>query len=250
MIRLPACAGAVTADSFSGNWLNRKSTKARDFGRPDVRPLPSLTRNTRAFSTSESFRGRVSSVLLLGLAVLPDHRLNFSRCPTLRFAGQRLLIVKSGIHQPLIAFCQYRKRGNQILIVKASVSSRCFRKRIRQAHEQMFFFVHELVRDFHLKKQSGRIDLVRRSRPLMLPRLQKIGAIARTVERDFALFAATLRADPPVNSGAKSFLLADFTNSAAQSELLASIMSSRLTIRLLRSRVMAAIADCRIKISG
>jgi 2-amino-4-hydroxy-6-hydroxymethyldihydropteridine diphosphokinase len=56
MIRLPASCGATTAASFSGNWVNRNSTKARALGRPEVRPFASRSRNTSAFSTSESRR--------------------------------------------------------------------------------------------------------------------------------------------------------------------------------------------------
>ena len=51
----------------------------------------------------------------------------------------------------------------------------------------------------------------------MLPCLSKIGTIARTIESDFALLAAALRANAPVDSGAKAFLFADFTDCAAQS---------------------------------
>src|SRR5690349_23520859 len=48
--------GVATADSFSGNCAKRNSTKARDFGRPDVLPCANRIRNTSAFSISESRR--------------------------------------------------------------------------------------------------------------------------------------------------------------------------------------------------
>src|SRR5260370_6613678 len=91
-----------------------------------------------------------------------------------------------------------------------------FRQRISQPHEQVFFFIHDLVGNLDLQKQSRRIDLVRRARLFVLARLDEISAIARTIESHFPLFAATLRANAPVNGGAKAFLLANFTNSATQ----------------------------------
>ena len=66
-----------------------------------------------------------------------------------------------------------------------------------------------------------RINLVGGSRPFVFARLQEISTVVRAIERDFALLAATLRADAAVDSGAKTFLFADFTNGAAQRELLA-----------------------------
>src|SRR5580704_2636797 len=81
----------------------------------------------------------------------------------------------------------------------------------------MFFLVHELIGNFDLEKQGRRIDLFRRARFFVRTRLQKIRTIARTIQGHFALFAAALRANAPVNSRAKAFFLADFTNGATQS---------------------------------
>src|SRR5271166_4418137 len=80
----------------------------------------------------------------------------------------------------------------------------------------MFLLIHELIGDFDLQKQCALIDLVCGARLLVLARLQKIRAIARAIERHFALLAAALRANAPVNSGAKAFLLADLTNVTTQ----------------------------------
>src|ERR1700687_4537400 len=80
----------------------------------------------------------------------------------------------------------------------------------------MFFLIHVPIGNLDLQKQTRRVDLVRRARPLVLLRLSKIWTIARTIESDFALLAAALRANTPVDSGAKAFLLADFTDRAAQ----------------------------------
>jgi hypothetical protein len=51
----------------------------------------------------------------------------------------------------------------------------------------------------------------------MLARLLKIRAIARAIERHFALFTATLRADLAVHGGTKSLLFTFVTNWTTQS---------------------------------
>jgi hypothetical protein len=48
----------------------------------------------------------------------------------------------------------------------------------------------------------------------MLARLLQIRTVARAVERDFSLLAAALRADSPVNGGAKPLFFPDLTNGA------------------------------------
>jgi hypothetical protein len=80
----------------------------------------------------------------------------------------------------------------------------------------MFFLVHELIRNLDLQKQSGGVDLVRGARVLVFTGLAKIGAIARTIERDFALLAAALRTNAPVNRRAKTLFFANFTDRASQ----------------------------------
>jgi hypothetical protein len=50
----------------------------------------------------------------------------------------------------------------------------------------------------------------------MLPRLLQVNAFARAIERDFALFATTLRTDAPVNGGTKPLLFAFFADGAGQ----------------------------------
>src|SRR5271169_3104764 len=51
----------------------------------------------------------------------------------------------------------------------------------------------------------------------MLVRLHQIRTVAGTIECHFALLAAALWANTPVDSGAKAFLLADFTDRTTQS---------------------------------
>src|SRR5215470_16199588 len=63
----------------------------------------------------------------------------------------------------------------------------------------------------------------------MLARLLQIGAVARAIERHFPLFAAALRADAPMNCGAKAFLFPDFTDNTAQSGLLKPLLHPKPT---------------------
>jgi hypothetical protein len=100
------------------------------------------------------------------------------------------------------------------------VSPRSFGECKGQSHEQMFFLIEELIGNLDLQKQTSWVNLIRRARFLVRPRLHKIRTIARTIERHFALLAAALRADAPVNSGTEAFLLANFTNGTTQSTAL------------------------------
>src|SRR5215472_5962311 len=141
--------------------------------------------------------------------------------------GKRLLVVQAGADEPLITRTQNRKSADQVAIIEAKVRMSRFGQSIGQTHEQVLPLVHELIRDLDLQEQCGGIDLVGRTRFFVLPRLLQIGALAGTVERDFTLLAATLRANPPVDSGTESFLLADLADGAAQSCLLTTIMTDR-----------------------
>ncbi len=53
--------------------------KARDLGRPEVRPCPSRTRNASALSTSESRSVEYPKLFLLGLAILLQHLFHLCR---------------------------------------------------------------------------------------------------------------------------------------------------------------------------
>src|SRR5579872_5491983 len=81
----------------------------------------------------------------------------------------------------------------------------------------MFFLVHELIRDLDLQEQSSRVDLIRRSRLLMLACLLQIRTIERAVERHLALLATALRTDAAMYCRTKALFFSDFADDAAQS---------------------------------
>jgi hypothetical protein len=80
----------------------------------------------------------------------------------------------------------------------------------------MLTLVRELIGHFDIQEKSRRVDLVGWARLFMFAGLEKIGTIAGAIERHFPLFAAALRANTPMNSGAKPLFLADFANRATQ----------------------------------
>ena len=59
-------------------------------------------------------------------------------------------------------------------------------------------------------------ELVRRPRLLMLPGLLQIRAVAGTIERHLALFAAALRTNPSMDRGAEAFLFSNVADGARQ----------------------------------
>src|SRR5205807_2367500 len=80
----------------------------------------------------------------------------------------------------------------------------------------MLAFVGELLRNLNLQEQRCRIDLIRWTRLLVLPRLLQIRAVAGAIQCDLALLATALRADAAVNRRAEAFFLANLADRAAQ----------------------------------
>ena len=76
--------------------------------------------------------------------------------------------------------------------------------------------VGELIGHLDLHKQRCGIELVGRTRFFMFSRLPQIRAFAGTIERNFTLFAATLRANAAVDRRAETFFSTNFADSATQ----------------------------------
>jgi hypothetical protein len=74
--------------------------------------------------------------------------------------------------------------------------------------------VEKLLRDLDLREEGGLVQILDGARPFMLAGLQQIDAVTGTVESDFALLAAALRADAPVDGRAKALLLPFFAEGA------------------------------------
>jgi len=95
---------------------------------------------------------RVAYMFLFGFAIFLDHGFDFGGDPALRIAGHRLFIDETRVRTPFVAFRQGGERTDQILIVQVTVTAGRFRQRKSQAHEQVLFFIHELIGDFDLQK--------------------------------------------------------------------------------------------------
>jgi hypothetical protein len=74
--------------------------------------------------------------------------------------------------------------------------------------------VHKLVADLDLQKKSGGIEAVVGSGFLVLASLLQVRTVAGAVERNLALFTATLRADAAMHGRTKPLLLSDLANGA------------------------------------
>src|ERR1700686_2451288 len=72
--------------------------------------------------------------------------------------------------------------------------------------------VKKLLADFHLREQRCLVQILQGTRPFMFPRLLQVNTTAGTVERNLALFATTLRADPSMDRGTKAFLFSLFAD--------------------------------------
>ena len=80
----------------------------------------------------------------------------------------------------------------------------------------MFVFVEKLLRDFHLRKKRGLVQIAYLARFFMLARLPQITAIAGTVNRHLALFATALWTNASVEGGTEPLFLTSFTDGATQ----------------------------------
>ena len=148
-------------------------------------------------------------------------------------AGQRLLVVQPGVHEPFVARAHGRERRDQIAIIQAAIGLGCFGQSVGETHQQMFALVGELFGNLNLKEQRRGIELVCGTRLLVLARLLQIGAVAGTIQRHLALLAAALRADAAVHGWTEALLLANLANRAAQGRF------------LLSASIMALDDDCR-----
>src|SRR5271166_4806709 len=70
-------------------------------------------------------------------------------------------------------------------------------------------FPQELLWDLNRRKQLLRGQIFKASRFLVLACLLQVNAVGRTVERQFPLFTAALRADAPVDCRAEALFLAN-----------------------------------------
>ena len=80
----------------------------------------------------------------------------------------------------------------------------------------MFLLVEKLLADVDGRKECGGIDAGQRVGFFMLAGLAQISTITGTIECDFALLAAALRANPAMDCGTEALFFPDFADGAAQ----------------------------------
>src|SRR5437660_3952139 len=176
-------------------------------------------------------------MLLLGLAKLPDHGLDFasnlSNNGLMRQVGSWRLVDEAGVHQRLVALRERTDSRDQIAVHKRAIGERtigasALRQCEAEPEDQFLAFIEKLlsdlnVRDLNLAKQSLAIPFarplilrVRMVRGRVLTRLQQIRTVARAIKRHLALLAAALRTDFPVHGRAKPLFFSFFTDRATQ----------------------------------
>ena len=81
--------------------------------------------------------------------------------------------------------------------------------------------VEKLISDFYFQKQGSRIEVLAVVCSLVLARLQQVRTVARAIKRDFALLAAALRANTPVNGWTETLFFPGFADGAAHVTIMA-----------------------------
>jgi hypothetical protein len=128
--------------------------------------------------------------------------------------GGALFDDQAGIHECFITLGERGRRYDQVAIVQSAIRTCAFCEREAESKQQMLAFIEELLADLHFRKQRVVIGF-KVVGLLVLSRLLKIRAVARTVECDFALFAAALGANASVDRGTKAFFLPEIADCAA-----------------------------------
>src|SRR5882672_2900953 len=126
-----------------------------------------------------------------------------------------LFVDQAGIHQGFIAFGQRRESGNQVAIRQGPVGARAFRQCETESEEKVLTLVEKLLGNLDFGKQGRAIQFAYVTGILVFTRLLQIGAIAGTIERHLALFAATLGADTPVHGWTEALFFSDVADGAA-----------------------------------
>jgi len=156
----------------------------------------------------------IAGVLHLGFAIFLHHVDNFGGDSLLDGVLGGLVVVQPGIHPPFIAASQTRDGGDQVAVIHGALASSAVGKREAQAHDEVLVFVEELFGHLDLQDQGGRVEVAGGARLFVFAGLLEVRAVAGAVERDLALFAATLGANAAMDGGAETLFLADLADRA------------------------------------
>jgi hypothetical protein len=89
----------------------------------------------------------------------------------------------------------------------------------------VFLLIKKLLADFHLRKQGGLVQIIQATRLFVCACLLEVHALARAIERDFALLATTLRTNASVNGGTKTFFFSFFADRTTHESQLLKLLS-------------------------
>jgi hypothetical protein len=76
----------------------------------------------------------------------------------------------------------------------------------------MFVLIEKIVAHLYLQKNIGRVHIGDSARLFVLASLLQVHAIARAIQRDFALLTATLRANAAMDGRTETLFFALFAN--------------------------------------
>lgn len=76
----------------------------------------------------------------------------------------------------------------------------------------MLALIEKLLVHFDIGKESRLIEVPNMARFLVFARLQQVRTVAGTIERDFALLAAALGTDAPMDRGTESLFLPEIAD--------------------------------------
>src|SRR3981189_299657 len=96
----------------------------------------------------------------------------------------------------------------------------------------MLAFVEKLLADLHFREQGRAIQCASIPGLLVFARLLQVGAIARTIERDLALFATALRTDSSVDGGPKPLLFPEVADRTAHRLIISCRLGDRFSAPL------------------
>src|SRR5580765_5517813 len=126
--------------------------------------------------------------------------------------------MQSRIDKPLVAARHRRYAGEHVAVGEQGILVGGTGQREAQSHDQMLVLVKKLVSDFNFQKQGGGAYVLAVVCSLVLARLQQVRTVTRAIERDFALLAAALRADTPVNGWTETLFFPGFADGAARED--------------------------------
>src|SRR5580765_6955470 len=126
--------------------------------------------------------------------------------------------MQSRIDKPLVAARHRRYAGEHVAVGEQGILVGGTGQREAQSHDQVLVLIKKLISDFNFQKQGGGVYVLAVVCSLVLARLQQIRTVARAINRGFALLAAALRANTPVDGWTEALFFPGFADGAAHED--------------------------------